>query len=136
MGGVVPVAGAVCTVPALQAVEGKHIVWLGPEVKVPGAHGEHFWSVVTLPTVEMKDPGGQAVHAVQLLAPKLALKLPLGQPAQARSAVALPADDSNSPGLQVIRLMQTPSRLNCSAPQAPLPPSAPLPASLVSGALP
>jgi hypothetical protein len=69
VGGVVAVPGAVCTLPAAQAVSGRHIVWLGPEENVPAAQAEHFWSVVALPIVEMKVPAAQVVHGVQRVEP-------------------------------------------------------------------
>ena len=116
VGGIVIEPAAVCTVPAAQAVSGKHIVWFAPEVYVVLEQVVQLWLLVALPAVETKVPWVQVVQGLQVFAPAT-LNEPLAQPAQVRSAVALPGVASNSPAPQLRRAMQVPPLLNCPSAQ-------------------
>ena len=99
---------AVCTVPAGQALNGRHMVWLGAEVNVSAGQVVQLWLVVVLPTFETKVPRSHLAHAAQAVEPAAALNEPLAQPAQVRSAVAVPGVASNSPAAQVLQFVQVP----------------------------
>jgi hypothetical protein len=89
VGGVLPVPGAVCRVPAMQEPWGKHTPALGVVEMVPGAHSMHTWSDAALPAAATNVPGAHTVHAAQLAPLTPALNWPAGQGAHSRSLVGV-----------------------------------------------
>jgi hypothetical protein len=96
-----PDDGTTRAVPAVHESCGVHVSWFGAVDTVPLAHGEHCWSFVEDPLTATNVPASQTVQAVHRIAFSVVLKLPLGQPAQTRSLVAVGAADSYEPGKQL-----------------------------------
>ena len=85
------VPGTTCTVPGAQSAGSTHVVWFGPVVLVPAAHAPHTRSLVSEPGVSTNWLVKQSVQTAQLVALSTSLNVPLVQPAQLLSSVALPS---------------------------------------------
>lgn len=73
------VPGAVCTVPAGHEPSGTQVVWLEPLVYVPPGQAVQTWLVVAVPGVDTNVPATHVVHAAQVAAFVVALKVALVQ---------------------------------------------------------
>jgi hypothetical protein len=101
VGGVLPVPGAVCRVPAAHEPCGRHTPALDVVEMVPGAHGMHTWSPAALPAPATNVPGAHTVHALQLALLMPALNWPAGQVAHSRSLVGVLDPLMYCPGSQL-----------------------------------
>ncbi|MCB9656649.1 MAG: hypothetical protein H6726_03280 [Sandaracinaceae bacterium] len=105
------VPATVCTVPAGQSPAAMHMVWLGPEVWVPGGQTMQTRSLMSLPGECWRWPASQVVHGLQATALLVVLKRPVGQDAQMRSPPGAPFARTYCPGWQVLHTVQLPAFL-------------------------
>lgn len=85
-------------VPAAHWPAAVQLERLGPVVVVPVGHGVQPRSLRPVPSLLTKVPAGQVDQGTHAVAFEVFVKVPLGQPAQVRSSVALPADTMKRPG--------------------------------------